>query len=104
MKALSMQSVTTALIAAAVIAIGYIALMNHRDQAAYANGMAMLAAQEAEPTTFSTFVESGVTWHQKCEQGHCMMATNRDDLAGPIVRKGTSGGFPVTDMSAIQAQ
>lgn len=102
MKALSIQRVTIALLALAVIGIGYNALMNHRDQEAFANGMAILAAQEAEPTTYSTFVKDGVTWHQKCEQGHCMMATNRDYLAGPIVRKGASVGFPVTDMSAIR--
>lgn len=102
MKALSMQRVTIALLAVAVGGIGYNAMMNHRDQEAYANGMAILAAQEAEPTTYSTFVEDGVTWHQKCEKGHCMMATNRDALAGPIVRKGASGGFPVIDMNALR--
>ncbi|MDN4500128.1 hypothetical protein QYE73_22835 [Pseudomonas mosselii] len=103
MKALSMQSVTVALLAVAVTGIGYNTMMNHRHQVAYAIGMDMLAALEAEPTTYTTFVEDGVTWHQKCEKGHCIMATNRDDLAGPIVRKGAPGGFPTTDMSAIRA-
>lgn len=101
MKALSMEHVTLAVLALLVCGMGYNAMMGYRDQEAFANGMAILAAQEAEPTTYSMFVEDGVTWHQKCEQGHCMMATNRDALAAPIVRKG-AGGFPLNDMSALR--
>jgi hypothetical protein len=98
-----MQHRTTALlVVVAVIGLSYNALMNHRDQEAYAHGMALLAAQAAEPTTYRTFVQDGVSYHEKCEQGHCLSATNLDSLEGPIVRKGGSAGIPVTDMSAIR--
>ncbi|WP_147464743.1 hypothetical protein [Pseudomonas cannabina] len=102
MNPLSIRYAATALLGlVAAIVISYNAMMIHLDKQAYANGMAILAAQEAEPTNYSTSVQDGVTWHQKCEKGHCMMATHLDYLTGPTVSKSASAGLPVIDMSAI---
>ncbi|WP_326430378.1 hypothetical protein VQ574_20805 (plasmid) [Stutzerimonas frequens] len=103
MKKLTSQHMVIALfVAVAVIGLSYNAVMNHRDQEAYANSMALLAAQEAAPTTTRTFVQDGVTWHEKCEKGFCWYATNPESLEGPTVRKGGSGGIPVVDVTAIR--
>lgn len=103
MKTISTQYMAIALFAAvATIGLGYNALINHRDQESYANGMALLAAQEAAPTTHRILVQDGVTWHEKCEQGFCWLAANLESLEGPMVQKGGSAGIPVTDVSAIQ--
>ena len=102
-NAQSMQCVAVALFAAvAVIGLGFNSLQNHRDQEAYANGMALLAAQAAEPTVYSTFEQGGVTWYRKCEKGHCWSAANPESLEGAMVRTGGSAGIPVTDMNAAR--
>jgi hypothetical protein len=99
----SLRFVASALLGVVAVAgIGYTAWANHRDQAAFADSMAMLSAQAAEPTRYSTFVLDGVTWHQKCEQGHCMTASKLAYLAGPVVSKGHIAGIPVRDYSAIR--
>lgn len=100
MKNTSTHTFAALLVVTAVGGLGYNAWMEHRDQKAYAAGMALLAAQEAEPTTRRTIVEDGVTWHEKCEKGHCLRAANPESLEQPLVRKG--GGMPVYDMAAIR--
>lgn len=103
MKTISTQYMAIALFAVvASIGLGYNALMDHRDQEAYASGMELLAAQDAAPTTHRSFVEDGTTWHEKCEHGFCWVATNPESLKGSMVRKGGSAGIPVTDISALQ--
>jgi hypothetical protein len=100
MKHTSTYTLATLLVVMAVGGIGYNAWIDRRDQQAYAEGMALLAAQEAEPTTRRTLIEDGVTWHEKCEKGFCWRATNPESLEHPLVRKG--GGIPVYDMAAIR--
>lgn len=103
MNTISTQYVFITLLAAvASIGLGYNALIHHRDQQAYASGMALIANQEATPTTHRSFVEDGTTWYEKCEHGFCWLATNPGNLQGSMVRKGGLAGIPVTDMSAIQ--
>jgi hypothetical protein len=100
MKITSTHTLATLLVVTAVGGLGYNAWQNHRDEQAFAKGMALLAAQDAEPTTLRTIVEDGVTWYEKCEKGHCLRAGNPESLEQPLVRKG--GGMPVYDMAAIR--
>lgn len=85
-----------------VIGLAYNALMSHRDQEAYARSMALLEAQEASPSTHRSFFQSGITLHEKCDQGFCWQATDPESLNGTMVRNGDSAGIPVIDMSALR--
>ncbi|MBI6621544.1 hypothetical protein YA0783_24965 [Pseudomonas corrugata] len=51
---------------------------------------------------YTVMVEDGVTWHEKCEQGFCWLATSEESLVGPMVRKGSSAGIPVIDWSELR--
>lgn len=99
MKVTSTYSLATLLVVTGG-GLGYNAWIDRHDQQAYAEGMALLEAQESEPTTRRTVVEDGVTWHEKCEKGFCLRATNPESLEQPLVRKG--GGMPVYDMASIR--